>query len=87
MEKQHKQELHKVDKQAVTELFSVSWDTNLWAVAFRGTTKDCEKLKKKKLSTLLFMLCAVCHDVFLLIVGLCAHAQTEKHSETCLSET
>lgn len=45
VEKQHKQALREVDKQAATKLLSASWATNLCAVAFRDVTID--RVKKK----------------------------------------
>lgn len=45
VEKQHKQALCEVDKQAATKLLSASWATNLCVVAYRDSTID--RVKKK----------------------------------------
>ena len=45
VEKQHKQALREVDKQAATKLLSASWATNLCVVASRDVTVD--RVKKK----------------------------------------
>lgn len=45
VEKQHKQALCEVDKQAATKLLSASWATNLCVVAYRDATID--RVKKK----------------------------------------
>ena len=45
VEKQHKQALGEVDKQAATKLLSASWATNLYVVAYRDISVDCGKKK------------------------------------------
>lgn len=45
VEKQHKQALCEVDKQAATKLLSASWATNLCVVAYRDATIG--RVKKK----------------------------------------